>query len=82
MSDSTTDYVPLAKRLHMHEYNGLCPDSVEGWETRDPACQACQLLDQLTAVIAHVTEDRAHMHCPVRLEFQSSREDQATGGKA
>ena len=28
-----------------HVYAGLCPDDVEGWESRDPECPACVLLD-------------------------------------
>ena len=27
-----------------HTYNGLCPDGIEGWDTRDPECPACRVL--------------------------------------
>jgi hypothetical protein len=29
-----------------HRYQGLCPDVVEGWDSRDPECPACQWLDR------------------------------------
>ena len=27
-----------------HTYAGLCPDDLEGWDSRDPACPACAVL--------------------------------------
>ena len=30
-----------------HDYQGLCPDSVNGWQSRDPACPECQRLVRL-----------------------------------
>lgn len=28
----------------LHRHNGLCPDAVEGFNSRDPECPACQIL--------------------------------------
>lgn len=27
-----------------HLHNGLCPDAIEGFESRDPNCPACQVI--------------------------------------
>lgn len=35
-----------------HLYQGGCPDDVEGWETRDPECKACQVLVDAERVVA------------------------------
>jgi len=29
-----------------HEYDGDCPDRAAGWDSRDPDCPACRLLDE------------------------------------
>lgn len=31
-----------------HVYGGMCPDGLEGHETRDPECPACQVLISVT----------------------------------
>lgn len=36
----------LTWALNAHLYAGLCPDSVEGWESRDAGCPACSLTDR------------------------------------
>lgn len=33
-----------------HIYEGLCPDEVEGWATRDPECKLCQVLIAATSI--------------------------------
>lgn len=43
---------PLIARLMTHRGEGLCPDEVEGWETRDPHCKACALIDQIATELA------------------------------
>ena len=44
-----TDLIALIDRLSpqsiSHIYEGLCPDSIEGWDSRDPECEACRQLE-------------------------------------
>ncbi|MBF4628914.1 TetR/AcrR family transcriptional regulator [Curtobacterium flaccumfaciens] len=35
-----------------HEYLGLCPDGVEGPDSRDPDCKACQVLVEAEQAVA------------------------------
>jgi hypothetical protein len=51
----------FARRLMLHMYNGLCPDSIEGWETRDPECPACTALDELALL-----RNKAEQDIPLR----------------
>lgn len=39
-----------------HIYDGLCPDNMEEFETRDPECKACQILCESETLI---TENNA-----------------------
>ena len=39
-----------ARDLLDHRYSyGLCPDEVQGWDSRDPLCWACKTLDRVLA---------------------------------
>lgn len=31
--------------IESHVFSGLCPDELEGWDTRDPGCVACYATD-------------------------------------
>lgn len=35
-----------------HEYMGACPDAVQGYDTRDPECDACRVLLRADAALA------------------------------
>ena len=32
---------------YQHEYNGLCPDGLEGFSTRDDTCVVCKAIEVL-----------------------------------
>jgi len=38
------DLARIATGSLTHDYNGQCPDDVEGHDSRDPECPACQVL--------------------------------------
>ena len=38
--------------LANHHCEGLCPDQIEGADSRDPNCFACQVLDEVAALLS------------------------------
>lgn len=44
---------PLIERLDAHRGDGLCPSDVDGWDSRDPFCRACDLIDSLASALEH-----------------------------
>ena len=38
------DLIDVGTGKFNHDYEGRCPDSVEGYNTRDRLCPACQVL--------------------------------------
>ena len=49
----------FAARINLHDYNGLCPDTVEGWGSRDSECSACQMMDDLQRLAARLARVEA-----------------------
>lgn len=46
------DAVGVTSGLIAHEYNGNCPDAVNGHDKRDEACPACQVILRIEAAMA------------------------------
>ena len=42
-----------------HTGNGLCPDPIEGFDSRDPVCPACKILIEAEARVAELEAERA-----------------------
>ena len=42
-----------------HTFNGLCPDPIEGFDSRDPVCPACKILIEAEARVAELEAERA-----------------------
>jgi hypothetical protein len=48
-----------------HRYaDGLCPDEIEGWDTRDPLCWACKCLDRTLAAFNALYLEMPHDQQP------------------
>ena len=37
----------IAQQVMDHRFAGACPDAMNGWDARDPDCEACAALDTL-----------------------------------
>ena len=42
-----------------HTGKGLCPDRIEGFDSRDPGCPACKILIEAEGRVAEMEADRA-----------------------
>ena len=42
-----------------HAGNGLCPDHIEGFDSRDPGCPACKILIEAEGRVAEMEAERA-----------------------
>ena len=42
-----------------HAGNGLCPDRIEGFDSRDPDCPACKILIEAEGRVAEMEAERA-----------------------
>lgn len=47
------DLIDVGSGKITHSYNGLCPDDVEGFDTRDDECPACRILIAAQRLIAN-----------------------------
>ena len=50
MNELFTKLKDVATGAIKHDYMGLCPDSIEGHDSRDPKCPACRVLIEADTV--------------------------------
>lgn len=54
-----TDLIAVATGEIEHAVNGLCPDRIEGFDSRDPDCPACKILIEADGRVAEMEAERA-----------------------
>ena len=61
-----------------HAGNGLCPDPIEGFDSRDPDCPACKILIEAAtehdAVMLRLREAEGHVHARIDEAVEAERE--------
>lgn len=48
-----------------HIFEGRCPDEIDGWDSRDPACAACWRLDELPRILDILRDTATPRPCGV-----------------